>query len=159
MPVNLTMAGRTEAQMWSAFREVDRRIRSLTALRDHLVLEEGLANSVADRVEDRVARLGHQFHRLKDDHSEAQAWLSDVVRGGVSDLRSVQRAENARKMLLQIHKESLAVCAQAKALDERRNRFRFSEEYCESAQYTLEAEIDRLRADLDDIISAGFVRG
>ena len=145
--------------MWAAFREVDRRIRSLTALWDHLVLEEGVANAGADRVEDRVAKLGHQFHRLEDDRSEAQQWLADVVRGGVSDLRSVQRAENARKMLLQIHKESLVVCARARALDERRNRFRYSEEYCESAQYSLEAEIERLRADLADIISAGFVRG
>ena len=114
--------------MWSAFRELDRRIRSLFELRDYLVQQEAVANSVADRVE----------HRLQDDRTKAEAWLLDIVRGGVSDLRSVQRAENARKMLQQIHKEALAICSRAKALDERRSLFRFIEHYWESAQYTLE---------------------
>ena len=124
--------------MWSAFRELDRRIRSLFELRDYLVQQEAVANSAADRVEHRVIRLRQQFHRLEDDRTEAEAWLSDIVRGGVSDLRSVQRAENARKMLQQIHKEALAICSRAKALDERRSLFRFIEHYWESAQYTLE---------------------
>ena len=84
--------------MWSAFRELDRRIRSLSELRDYLVQQEAVANSAADRVEHRVIRLRQQFHRLEDDRTEAEAWLSDIVRGGVSDLRAVERADNARKM-------------------------------------------------------------
>ena len=158
MPVILTMAGRTESQMWSAFREVDRKMQSLIAFRDHLVHVESVANSVADRAMFRVISLGHQFDRLEADRSEAQLWLADVVRSGVSSLRSIERTDNAWQMLLQIRKESLEVCAQAKLLNERRNRFRADEEYSEVAQYPLEEEIDRLRADLEDIVSAGFVR-
>ena len=143
--------------MWSAFRELDRKIRSLSELRDYLVQQEAVANSAADRVEHRVIRLRQQFHRLEDDRTEAEAWLSDIVRGGVSDLRAVERADNARKMLQLIHKEALAICSRAKALDERRSLFRFSEHYCESTQYTLEEAIERLRADLESIVSARYV--
>ena len=37
--------------MWLAFRELDRKIRSLSELRDYLVQQEAVANSAADRVE------------------------------------------------------------------------------------------------------------
>ena len=145
--------------MWSTFRELDRKIRSLSELRDYLVQQEAVANSAADRVEHRVIRLRQQFHRLEDDRTEAEAWLSDIVRGGVSDLRAVERADNARKMLQLIHKEALAICSRAKALYERRSLFRFREHYCESAQYSLEESIERLQSDLENIMSAGYVCG
>ena len=145
--------------MWSAFRELDRKIRSLSELRGYLVQQEAVANSSADRVEHRVISLRRQFDRLVDDRTEAEAWLSDVVRGGVSDLRAVEQANNARKMLQLIHKEALAICSRAKALDERRSLFRFSEHYCESAQYSLEEAIERLQSDLENIMSAGYVCG
>jgi len=75
--------------MWSAFRELDCKIRSLSELRGYLVQQEAVANSAADRVEHRVISLRKQFDRLVDDRTEAEAWLSDIVRGGVSDLRAV----------------------------------------------------------------------
>ena len=145
--------------MWSAFRELDRRIRSLSELRGYLVQQEAVANSAADRVEHRVISLRKQFDRLVDDRTEAEAWLSDIVRGGVSDLRAVEQANKARKMLQLIHREALAICSRAKALDERRSLFWFSEHYCESGQYSLEETIEQLQSDLENIIAAGYVSG
>ena len=145
--------------MWSAFRELDCKIRSLSELRGYLVQQEAVANSAADRVEHRVISLRKQFDRLEDDRTEAEAWLSDVVRGGVSDLRAVERANNARKMLQLIHKETVAICSRARALNERRNIFRFSEQYCEASQYSLEETIEQLQSDLENILAAGFVSG
>ena len=145
--------------MWSAFRELDRKIRSLSELRGYLVQQEAVANSAADRVEHRVISLRRQFDRLVDDRTEAEAWLSDIVRGGVSDLRAVEQANNARKMLQLIHQEALAICSRAKALDERRSLFRFSEHYCETGQYSLEETIEQLKTDMENIIAAGYVSG
>ena len=145
--------------MWSAFRELDRKIRSLSELRGYLVQQEAVANSAADRVEHRVISLRKQFDRLVDDRTEAEAWLSDIVRGGVSDLRAVEQANNAQKMLQLIHKEALTICSRAKALDEGISLFRFSEHYCESGQYSLEETIEQLQSDLENIIAAGYVSG
>ena len=127
--------------MWTAFRELDRKIRSLTELRGYLVVQEGVANPAADRVDHRVYSLGRQFDRLMDDRTEAEAWLTDM------------------RMLQLIHKEALAICERAKALDDRRWLFRFSEHYCESGQYSLEETIERLQSDLENIMSQGYVSG
>ena len=145
--------------MWSAFRELDRKIRSLSELRGYLVQQEAVANSAADRVEHRVISLRKQFDRLVDDRTETEAWLSDIVRGGVSSLRNTERADNARRMLQLIHKEALPICERAKALDDRRWLFRFSEHYCESGQYSLEETIERLQSDLENIVFQGYVSG
>ena len=145
--------------MWSAFRELDRKIRSLSELRGYLVVQEGVANAAADRVDHRVYSLGRQFDRLMDDRTEAEAWLTDIVRGGVSSLRDTERADNARRMLQQINREVLAICERARALDDRRWLFRFSEHYCESGQYSLEETIERLQSDLENIMSQGYVSG
>ena len=147
------MAGRSEAEMWTAFRELDRKIRSLSELRGYLVVQEGVANAAADRVDHRVYSLGRQFDRLMDDRTEAEAWLTDIVRGGVSSLRDTERADNARRILQLINREVLAICERARALDDRRWLFRFSEHYCESGQYSLEETIERLQSDLEKIMS------
>ena len=65
--------------MWAAFREVDRRLSSLTALRDHLEREEAVADSAAFRAEGRMWRLGCKFRDLEDELTEARQWLSSVV--------------------------------------------------------------------------------
>ena len=153
------MAGRSEAEMWTAFRELDRKICTLSELRGYLVVQEGVANAAADRVDHRVYSLGRQFDRLMDDRTEAEAWLTDIVRGGVSSLRNTERADNARRMLQLIHRETLAIRERAKALDDRRWLFRFSEHYCESGQYSLEETIERLQFDLENIMSQGYVSG
>ena len=145
--------------MWSAFRELDRKIRSLSELRGYLEVQEGVANAAADRVDHRVYSLGRQFDRLMDDRTEAEAWLTDIVRGGVSSLRDTERADNARRMLQLINREVLAICERARALDDRRWLFRFSEHYCESGQYSLEETIERLQADLENIVFQGYVSG
>ena len=153
------MAGRSEAEMWTAFRELDRKIRSLSELRGYLEVQEGVANAAADRVDQRVYSLGRKFNRLMDDRTEAEAWLTDIVRGGVSSLRDTERADNARRMLQLINREVLAICERARALDDRRWLFRFSEHYCESGQYSLEETIERLQSDLENIMSQGYVSG
>ena len=76
-----------------------------------------------------------------DDRTEAEAWLTDM------------------RMLQLIHKEALAICERAKALDDQRWLFRFSEHYCESCQYSLEETIERLQSDLESIMSQGYVSG
>ena len=153
------MAGRSEAEMWTAFRELDRKIRSLSELRGYLEVQEGVANAAADRVDQRVYSLGRKFDRLMDDRTEVEAWLTDIVRGGVSSLRDTERADNARRMLQLINREVLAICERARALDDRRWLFRFSEHYCESGQYSLEETIERLQADLENIVFQGYVSG
>ena len=146
------MAGRSEAEMWTAFRELDRKIRSLSELRGYLEVQEGVANAAADRVDQRVYSLGRKFDRLMDDRTEAEAWLTDIVRGGVSSLRDTERADNARRMLQLINREVLAICERARALDDRRWLFRFSEHYCEEP-------IERLQSNLENIVFQGYVSG
>ena len=153
------MAGRSEAEMWTAFRELDRKIRSLSELRGYLVEQEAVANAAADCVDHRVLSLRRQFDRVMDDRTEAEAWLTDIVRGGVSSLRDTERADNARRMLQLINREVLAICERARALDDRRWLFRFSEHYCESGQYSLEETIEWLRSDLENIVFQGYVSG
>ena len=98
------MAGRSESEMWSAFRELDRKIRSLSELRGYLVEQEAVASAAADRMDLRVYSLGRQFKRLMDDKTEAEAWLSDIVREGVSSLRNRGRANNVQRMLQTIRR-------------------------------------------------------
>ena len=143
--------------MWSAFRELDRKIHSLSELRGYLVVQEAVASAAADRMDLRVYSLGRQIKRLVDDRTEAEAWLSDIVREGVSGLRNRERANNARMMLQTIRKEIVELCVRARALDDRRWLYRFSEHYCESGQYSLEDTIDRLKSDLESIISQGYI--
>ena len=145
--------------MWTAFRELDRKIRSLSELRGYLEVQEGVANAAADRVDQRVYSLGRKFDRLMDDRTEAEAWLTDIVRGGVSSLRDTERADNARRMLQLINREVLTICERARALDDRRWLFQFSEHYCESGQYSLEETIELLQSDLENIMSQGYVSG
>ena len=118
-----------------------------------------MANAAADRVDRRVIGLGRKFDRLMDNRTEAEAWLTDIVRGGVSSLRNTERADDAQRKLQLIHKEALAICERAKALDDRRWLLRFSEHYCESGQYSLKETIERLQSDLDNIMSQGYVSG
>ena len=114
------MAGRSESDMWSAFRELDRKIRSLSELRGCLVEQEAVASAAADRLDLQVYSLGRQFQRLVDDRTEAEAWLSDIVREGVSSLRNRGQANNAQMMLQTIRKEIINLCVRARALDDRR---------------------------------------
>ena len=62
-------------------------------------------------------------------------------------------------MLRKIHEEALEICSKARVLDEKRNRLRYSEEYCELSQYSLDTVIEQLQADLAGIIAAGYVSG
>ena len=133
-------------------------MQSLTARRDHLVHVESVANSVVDCAGSQVISLGRKFDRLESDRTKAQARLAEIIQNGESSLRSFEMAKKAQEVLLQIRKESLEVCAQAKLLNERRNHFLADVEYAEVSQYPLEEEIDRLRAELEAILSAGFVR-
>ena len=151
------MAHRSEAEMWLAFRKLDQKIRSLSELCGYLVEQEAVACAAADRMDLRVYSLGRKFKRLMADRTEAEAWVSDIVREGVSSLRNRGRANNAQMMLQTIHKEIIELCVRARTLDDRRWLYRFSEHYCESGQYSLEDTIDRLKSDLESIISQGYI--
>ena len=89
----------TEQEMWAAFREMDRRLSSLRALRDHVDREEELADSVAFWAEGKMWRLGCKFRNLDLDLAEAHQWLASVLNSRASDLKDACWAENARGML------------------------------------------------------------
>ena len=151
------MAHRSEAEMWAAFRELDRKIRSLSEIRDYLVEQEAEACAAADRIDLRVYSLTRKYERLREERIEAEEWVADVARLGVSSLRERGRENNAQMMLQTIRKEIIELCGRARALDDKRWLYRYSEHYCEDGQYELEDTIDRLKADLESILSQGYV--
>ena len=57
--------------MWAAFREINRRLTSLKALRDHVEREEELADSAAFWAERKMWRLG--CNKRTDDWDFAEA--------------------------------------------------------------------------------------
>ena len=139
--------------MWAAFRELDRKIRSLSEVRDYLVEQEADACEAADRLDLRVHSLTRKYERLR---TEAEQWVADIAREGVSSLRDRGRENNAQMMLQTIRKEIRQLCVRARTLDDKRWLFRYNEHYCEDGQYELEDTIDRLKADLEKILSEGF---
>ena len=147
------MAHRSEEEMWTAFRELDRKIRSLSEVRDYLVEQEADACEAADRLDLKVHSLTRKYERLR---TEAEQWVADIAREGVSSLRDRGRENNAQMMLQTIRKEIRQLCVRARTLDDKRWLFRYNEHYCEDGQYELEDTIDRLKADVEKILSEGF---
>ena len=139
--------------MWAAFRELDRKIRSLSEVRDYLVEQEADACEAADRLDLRVHSLTRKYERLR---TEAEQWVADIAREGVSSLRDRGKENNAQMMLQTIRKEIRQLCVRARTLDDKRWLFRYNEHYCEDGQYELEDTIDRLKADVEKILSQGF---
>ena len=153
------MACRSEAEMWRAFRELDRKIQSFTELRDSLVEQEADACAAADRLDRRVYSLNRKYRRLRKDRIEAEEWVADVALLGVDTQRERERESNAQKMLQTIHTEIVELCVRARALDNKRWLHRYREHYCENGQYELESAIDQLKVDLESILSEGCVSG
>ena len=147
------MAHRSEAEMWAAFRELDRKIRSLSEVRDYLVEQEADACEAADRLDLRVHSLTRKYERLR---TEAEQWVADIAREGVSSLRDKGGENNAQMMLQTVREEIRQLCVRARTLDDKRWLFRYNEHYCEDGQYELEDTIDRLKADVEKILSEGF---
>ena len=139
--------------MWAAFRELDRKIRSLSEVRDYLVEQEADACEAVDRLDLRVHSLTRKYERLR---TEAEQWVADIAREGVSSLRDRGRENNAQMMLQTVRKEIRQLCVRARTLDDKRWLFRYNEHYCEDGQYELEDTIDRLKADVENILSQGF---
>ena len=147
------MAHRSEEEMWTAFRELDRKIRSLSEVRDYLVEQEADACEAADRLELKVHSLTRKYERLR---TEAEQWVADIAREGLSSLRNKGGENNAQMMLQTVREEIRQLCVRARTLDDKRWLFRYNEHYCEDGQYELEDTIDRLKADLEKILSQGF---
>ena len=147
------MAHRSEAEMWAAFRELDRKIRSLSEVRDYLVEQEADACEAADRLDLRVHSLTRKYERLR---TEAEQWVADIAREGLSSLRNKGGEDNAQRMLQTVREEIRQLCVRARKLDDKRWLFRYNEHYCEDAQYELEDKIDRMKADLEKILAQGF---
>ena len=147
------MAHRSEAEMWAAFCELDRKIRSLSEVRDYLVEQEADACEAADRLDLRVHSLTRKYERLR---TEAEQWVADIAREGLSSLRNKGGENNAQMMLQTVREEIRQLCVRARTLDDKRWLFRYNEHYCEDGQYELEDTIDRLKADVENILSQGF---
>ena len=139
--------------MWAAFRELDRKIRSLSKVRDYLVEQEADACEAADRLDLRVHSLTRKYERLR---TEAEQWVADIAREGLSSLRNKGGENNAQMMLQTVREEIRQLCVRARKLDDKRWLFRYNEHYCEDGQYELEDTIDRLKADVEKILSEGF---
>ena len=139
--------------MWAAFRELDRKIRSLSEVRDYLVEQEADACEAADRLDLRVHSLTRKYERLR---TEAEQWVADIAREGLSSLRNKGGENNAQMMLQTVREEIRQLCVRARKLDDKRWLFRYNEHYCEDGQYELEDTIDRLKADVEKILSQGF---
>ena len=153
------MARRSEAEMWVAFRELDQKIQSFTELRDRLVEQEADACAAADRLDLRVYSLTRKYEHLREERIEAEEWVADVALLGVDTQRERERENNAQMMLQTIRKEYVELCVRARALDDKRWLHRYREHYCEDCQYELENTIDRLKVDLESILSEGCVSG
>ena len=141
--------------MWEAYRELDEKIQSLSELRKSLVEREADACAAADRLDLQVHRLTRKYRRLRKDRSEAEEWVADVALLGVDTLRERKRENDAHMMLQSIHKEIVQLCVRARALDDKRWLWRYREHYCEDGQYELEETIDRLKVDLESLLSEG----
>ena len=139
--------------MWAAFCELDRKIRSLSEVRDYLVEQEADACEAADRLDLRVHSLTRKYERLR---TEAEQWVADIAREGLSSLRNKGGENNAQMMLQTVREEIRQLCVRARTLDDKRWLFRYNEHYCEDGQYELEDTIDRLKADVEKILSQGF---
>ena len=115
--------------------------------------QEADACEAADRLDLRVHSLTRKYERLR---TEAEQWVADIAREGVSSLRDRGRENNAQMMLQTVRKEIRQLCVRARTLDDKRWLFRYNEHYCEDGQYELEDTIDRLKADVEKILSQGF---
>ena len=151
------MARRSEAEMWEAFRELDRKIQSFTELRDRLVEQEADACAAADRLDRCVYSLNRKYDRLREERTEAEEWVADVALLGVDTPRERARESHAQRMLRTIHDDIVKLCVRAGALDDRRWLLRYREHCFENGQYELEGVIDQLKIDLENILSEGCV--
>ena len=90
------MALRSEEEMWAAFRKLDRKIRSLSEVRDCLVEQEADACEAADQLDQKVFSLTRKYERLR---MEAEQWVADIAREGLNSLRNKGGEDNAQRML------------------------------------------------------------
>ena len=89
------MARQSEAQMWEAFRVLDRQRQKLTMLRDGLVDREADACKRADLIDMRVFRLTKKYKRPLQDEAEAEEWVADVESLGVDTSGERKRESDA----------------------------------------------------------------
>ena len=121
--------------------------------------QEADACAAADRLDRRVYSLTRKYEHLREERIEAEEWVADVALLGVDTQRERERESNAQTMLQTIRKEIVELCVRARALDDKRWLYRYREHYCEDGQYELESTIDRLKVDLEGILSEGCVSG
>ena len=151
----LGMARQSEAQMWEAFRVLDKQRQELTKLLDRLVDREADACKRADLIDMRGIRLTKKYRRLLQDEAEAEEWVADVESLGVDTPEERKRESDARQALEAIRRDIHQLSAKASALDEKRWRWRYREHKAEEEQYGLEENIDQLKADLERVLAEG----
>ena len=84
--------------MWATYREGNRQLWSLRALRSQLEREEGAAYDASLRAESQMHVLGDQIQDLDDEFAEAKEMLRsamDAMDAGVGDPQVEQWAEEA----------------------------------------------------------------
>ena len=114
-------------ELQAALLEIDRRLKTLKALHDHMEQEEAIADAAAFKAEKRMLKLGRMKENDDNHFEEARQWLASIGLGGAADICvDACRADSARWMLGVIHRWTLKICEEARSLHERREQFRES---------------------------------
>ena len=119
-------------ELQAALLEIDRRLKTLKALHDHMEREEARADAGAFWAERKMRLLGNIKENDDKDFVEAQQWLASILQGGATDVCvDARQADRARWMLKIIHRRTLKICEEARILNDKRHRLRDREEACE----------------------------
>ena len=73
-------------ELQAALLEIDRRLKTLKALHDHMEREEARADAGAFRAERKMWQLGYKKKNDDRDFVEAQQWLASILQGGATDV-------------------------------------------------------------------------
>ena len=138
--------------MWSEFRKIDTRRQGLVTLREEMEEREAIACEKADRVEKEVFRMTRKYGRLVQEKEEWMAEAKNLAEGTPDERR---RKKIAREALKAIMNEIHQLAARTYELDKERWHYRAEELRAEDGQGELEEGIERLRAELEEILARG----
>ena len=141
--------------MWATYREGNRQLWSLRALRSQVEREEGAAYDASLRAESKMRVLGDQIQDLDDEFAEAKEMLRSAMDAGEADPQFEQRAEEARDMLRRIHSDMMIVCSEAFNLNNTRNQLCDEEEAKEMGGHYLTSKIEELKIYLASVLVNG----
>ena len=141
--------------MWATYREGNRQLWSLRALRSQLEREEGAAFDASVQAESRMRLLGDQIQDLDDEFSMAKAMLRAALDSREADPQFEQRADEARDTLRRIHSDMMIVCSEAFNLNNTRNQLCDEEEAKDMEGDYLTSKIEELKIYLASVLVNG----